>query len=100
MLGCLLCEKWLSVCLSVNTNHGLSATVEPPNPLTGLKPYSIAHNHHTLTPVLAYYSEWAILPVYFPAPPVDKLACYYQPNKLSFRITLADMDTEWFLNTL
>ena len=94
MLGCLLSEKRLSVCLSVNTNHGLSATVEPPNSLVGLKPSSIAHNYHTFIPVLAYYSKWTKLPVYFPAPPADKLACYYQPNKLCFKITLADMDIE------
>ena len=87
--------------MNVKTNYGLSATVEPLNPLISLKPSSIAHKHHTFTPVLAYYSEWTILPVYCPASPAYKLACYYRPNKLSFTIiTLADMDIEWFLNTL
>ena len=92
MLGCLLSEKRLSVCLNVNTNHGLSATVEPPHSLISLKPSSIAHDHHTFIPVLAYYSEWTILLVYCPAPPADKLACCYQPNKLSFKIILVEMD--------
>ena len=54
MLGCLLSEKRLSICFSVNTNHGLSATIKPPRSLISLKPFSIAHDHHTFMPVLAY----------------------------------------------
>ena len=70
---------------------------EPPNPLISLKLSSIAHNHHIFIPVLAYDSEWIILLVYCPVLPADKLACHYQPNKLSFKIALAEMDIEYLV---